>query len=400
MNEERAQAIIRQAGIDAVVVTRPENVRYLTGLPLDLPISLDLPVAAVLYREPFGVADIVAPRATAGSIPAEATETARIRMYGRFYARSGERERLRPTERTTLGLLETAHGEDESFDDAVRSAVAGLPASASMAWDDPRLRGILSDQGRSPSADGDALMRRIRRVKTPVEVDRIQRAAATAEGVELDLIAASTPGADWADIARSVPHLVTGRGGSPGFFTGGASWQAGFMYAPQSLTLAEGDLIRLDLGLSVDGYWADTGRTVSLGEPSTLARRRYAAIRAAVESVIDAVRPGVSFAALYEIAMNQVRPTIPDFRRHHCGHTIGLRAYEGELIAADEHGLLEVGMTINVEVPYYEIGWGGLQLEETILVEPDGCRALTTLGRDMFVAPGRSPADDGIASAS
>jgi Xaa-Pro dipeptidase len=389
MNEERARAVLEQARIDALVVSRPENVRYLTELPLDLPISLDLPVAAVLYRRPFGVADIIAPRGTAGSIPAEATETARIRLYGRFYAAAGEPERLRPTERTTLGLLETAPGEGQSFDDAVRSAVAELPASASVAWDDRRIGAVLSDAGRSPQADGDAVMRHIRRVKTPIEIDRVGRAAATAEAVELDLIGAFTPGADWADLARSVTHLVTGRGGTPGFFTGGASWQGGFMYAPESLTLSEGDLVRLDIGLSVDGYWADTGRTASLGEPSALVKRRYAAIRSGVESAIDAIRPGVSFAALYEIAMKEVRRTIPDFRRHHCGHAIGLRAYEGELVAPDEQGLLEAGMTLNIEVPYYEIGWGGLQLEETIVVEPDGCRALTALGRDIFVTPAK-----------
>lgn len=386
-NVERAQAVLRDAGIDALVVTRPENVRYLTELPLELPISLGLPVAAVLRRDPFGVTEIVAPRVMAGSIPAETAEGTRVRLYGRFFALAEQRDRLGPPERTALGLLETAPGEGQTFDDAVRSAVAGLSASTTMAWDEPRLGAVLVDAGRAPLADGDAVSRRIRQVKTPAEIDRIRRAAAIAEQVELDLISASAAGADWAEVVRAVPHLVTGRGGTPGFFTGGASWQGGFVFAPHSLTLSKGDLVRLDVGLSVDGYWADTGRTVSLGEPSEVVRRRYAAIRSGVEAVLNAIRPGVTFATLYEIAIGEVRRTIPAYQRHHCGHAIGLRPYDGELVAPGETVPLEAGMTVNVEVPYYEIGWGGMQLEETVVVEPGGCRALTTLGRDIFVTP-------------
>jgi Xaa-Pro aminopeptidase len=387
MNTDRAKLVLDESGIDVLLVARLENVRYLTELPLDLPQSLGLPLAATLRRDPFGTADIVAPRVMAGSIPATTMAASAIRLYGRFFASSGHQPVHEDAERRAITLLDSAPGDGQTFEETVRSLVAGIERSAKVAWDDPRLGAAMADAGRSPSADGDALIRRIRQVKTPDEVERIRHAAEIAEGVELDIMGASVVGADWADVVNGVPHWVTGRGGTPGYFTGGAAWQGGFMFEPQHLTLSRGDMIRLDVGLAYEGYWADTGRSVSLGEPSAEAIRRYAAIRSGVEAALEAIRPGTTFAALYERAMSTVLRSIPEFRRHHCGHAIGLRAYEGSLVAPGDDLPLEVGMTLNIEVPYYEIGWGGLQLEETVVVEPDGYRALTTLGRDIFVLP-------------
>jgi Xaa-Pro aminopeptidase len=107
-----------------------------------------------------------------------------------------------------------------------------------------------------------------------------------------------------------------------------------------------------------------------------------------VESALEAVRPGVTFAEVYDVAMKIVAPHIPGYRRRHCGHTIGLRPYDGLLVAPDESTVLEVNMVLNIEVPYYCIGWGGLQLEETIVVTEDGCVPLTKLAHDLLSISG------------
>jgi Xaa-Pro aminopeptidase len=83
--------------------------------------------------------------------------------------------------------------------------------------------------------------------------------------------------------------------------------------------------------------------------------------------------------------LSVVQKQIPDYRRRHCGHSIGLRPYDGLLVAADEATVLEANMVLNIEVPYYGIGWGGMQLEDTIVVTEDGWTPLTTMTHDLIV---------------
>jgi Xaa-Pro aminopeptidase len=386
VNSVRAMAVLESAGIDAVVVSRPENVRYLTDLPLDLAASLDLPLGVILRRHPFELAALVAPRVMAGSIPTSLIDPALVHLYGGFFVAGEPATGLGPEEAAALSWLRTAPGEGEAFSVALGSAMTNVLGRGShVAFD-------REDVAHGPGAEayrladgGDALMRRIRLVKTPLEIERLSRVAAITEEVEEVLMSRAVPGADWADLAAAVPLLAAERGAVPGFFTGGAGWQAGFVYAPQPMILSKGQLVRLDLGMSYLGYWSDTGRTLSIGEPSQIVIDRYHAIRSGVIAALDAIRPGEPFGAAFAAAMATVRTTIPGYQRHHCGHAIGLRAYEGELVAEGNTTTFEPGMVLNIEVPYYEIGWGGMQLEETVVVTESGHEALTRLGRDLFI---------------
>lgn len=386
VNRGRAHAVLEAAGVDAIVVSRMENVRYLTDLPLALPTALDLPVGVVLRRRPLELAALVAPRLMAGSIPTSLIDPALVHLYGRFFAAGEASAALHPEESAALSWLRGAPGEGRGFSEALGSAMAAaLGPRSVVALDDALLAAAPGAETMAVRRDGDALMRRIRLVKTPTEIDRLRRVAAITEEVEEALMARAVPGADWADLAAAAPLLAVERGATPGFFTGGAGWQAGFVYAPQPMILAQGQMVRLDLGMSLEGYWSDTGRTLSLGEPSQVVIDRYCAIHAGVEAALEVVRPGQAFEAAFTAAVRAVRPTIPSYERHHCGHAIGLRPYEGELIAEGNATIFEPGMVINVEVPYYEIGWGGMQLEETVVVTDSGHEPLTHLGRDLFL---------------
>ena len=70
---------------------------------------------------------------------------------------------------------------------------------------------------------------------------------------------------------------------------------------------------------------------------------------------------------------------IPHFDRAHIGHGIGCEFYELPSLCADESMTIEPGMVINVETPYYEVGWGGIQLEDTLVVREDGVEFLSDL---------------------
>lgn len=387
VHRERLAERSRALGVDIVLASVPENVRYLVDLPDDLTSALGLPMAVAARTDPFEVTALVAPRGMAGWIPETLVPDGGIRLYGRFNALRSPDADLGPGERFAARLLESAPGEGDAFEAVLGELIAALPSTARLAWDDPAIGAIAIERGRHPAADGSRLVRDVRQVKTAVELDRLQRAAEIAEEVEREIFDATIVGADWADVARSVPAAVANRGGRFGFLTGGVGWQSGFVFAPRPMSIEAGQLVRLDLGLSVDGYWTDTGRSASIGTPSAEATARYAAVRSGADAALGCIRPGVTFEAIYDVAMAAIRSTIPEYRRHHCGHAIGLRAYDGPLVAAGDTTVLEQGMVLNVEVPLYDIGWGGLQLEDTVVVESDGFRSLTRLDRDLIVLP-------------
>src|SRR5690606_2044931 len=127
--------------------------------------------------------------------------------------------------------------------------------------------------------------------------------------------------------------------------------------------LAVGDLVRFDVGCTLEGYWSDIGRTAIVGEADALQRSRYEAILAGEQAQLDAARPGLTAAQLFNLAVETVeRHGLTPYRRHHCGHGIGLDVYERPIVSAAADQPLETGMTLCVETPYYELGWGGMMV--------------------------------------
>jgi Xaa-Pro dipeptidase len=180
--------------------------------------------------------------------------------------------------------------------------------------------------------------------------------------------------------------MVTVQGGAvPGFWSAAPGQESGFIYESMEYTLRPGDIVRYDFGNVYRHYWSDTGRTVVLGEPDATTRSRHRALRAGLEAALEHVRPGTRYDELFRICMDAVHAAgFPAYRRHHCGHGIGLQLYDGDYVSAACTTALEPGMVLNLEVPYYELGWGGLQIEDTVVVTTTGWEPLTSLDRGIF----------------
>jgi len=73
------------------------------------------------------------------------------------------------------------------------------------------------------------------------------------------------------------------------------------------------------------------------------------------------------------------------YRRHHCGHAIGTEVYERPVIAAGSSTVLKPGMVFCFETPYYEIGWGGMMVEDALVVTAEGAEVLTVSDRSLRV---------------
>lgn len=304
--------------------------------------------------------------------------------YGRFYFESPDgaaiptklvdqhssfEDALRTATRAAFGRG-TVVGVDAGLGDAGRDAVGGLPSVSQV-------------------HDAVALMQHVRGVKLPGEVERLARAAQLAEaGVDAALGVAGR-GATEQDLANIVAQTMAAGGGTPRFVVVTAGPRSALADArPTSLGWEPGALLRFDVGCVVDGYWSDIGRTAVLGEPDALQRQRYSAILAGVDAQLDAIRPGVRARELFDIAVATVEAGgIVPYRRQHCGHGIGTEIYEPPIISPAYGDELAEGMVFCLETPFYELGRGGMMVEDTVIVTSDGHERLSHSERQLRVVP-------------
>jgi Xaa-Pro aminopeptidase len=150
--------------------------------------------------------------------------------------------------------------------------------------------------------------------------------------------------------------------------------------------LAPGDVVRFDGGVRFGWYRSDIARIAALGDPGDRVRRAYAALRAGAERAIEALRPGVKTAEIFRIAMETVRREgLPRYERGHVGHGIGINNYDAPDLAPTSDEVVEEGMVLCVETPYYELGFAGLQLENTVVVRVHGAEPLVSLGNELRI---------------
>ena len=154
--------------------------------------------------------------------------------------------------------------------------------------------------------------------------------------------------------------------------------------------LAEGDLVVLDFGGVLDGYCCDLTRTVSIGPPSSEARRLYTAVYDAQQAAIAAVHPGVQSTAVDAAARRVLEERgLGDAFGHGTGHGLGLDIHEEPRITRPRADVASVpllpGMVFTVEPGAYVPGFGGVRIEDDVLVTERGCDVLTSVPRELLV---------------
>jgi Xaa-Pro aminopeptidase len=162
---------------------------------------------------------------------------------------------------------------------------------------------------------------------------------------------------------------------------------------PGERKLAEGDLVVLDFGGVYDSYCVDLTRTVSVGPAGGRVREVYGAVLAAHDHAIAAVVPGQSRFAIDAAARETlVRLGLGDAFGHGTGHGLGIEVHEDPRISsrrpetddsvADE--FVAAGMVFTIEPGAYLPGWGGVRIEDDVLVTPDGVELLTDVATELM----------------
>ncbi len=391
LHAARAEALMAAQGLDALVATTYQNVYYASGFwSFTQPLLRTAQVYAVLPR---GAPDRVAvafPVSEADMVAECPPHAARLIPFGVFYVERGDAPLDGDGDARLLQLGVEAVPEPTAAD-ALAAALAAAGVTAGRVGIDEigiapdvleRVRARLDRVTWLPAA---RTWRAVRAVKTPEEVVRLHRAARIVEGAIDAALQAAHVGMTERALARVFNEAVLAAGAQPLFAVIAFGAHAAYPNArPGERRLQAGDLIRFDVGCLSQGYCADIARTAVFGAPSPRQAAVYRALLAGLDAALAAVRPGTSAQAVFEAAMAAAqRAGLRHYRRHHVGHGVGLEIYDEPLLGPGQAIPLEAGMVLEVETPYYELGFGGLQVEETVLVTDGGCRLLTESDRSL-----------------
>ena len=155
--------------------------------------------------------------------------------------------------------------------------------------------------------------------------------------------------------------------------------------------VAPGDILLFDFVTTVNGYYADITRTFMVrGEPDERMHSVYNAVKAANAAGRAAVRPGVTCQDV-DRAARQVLVNAgfgPHFT-HRTGHGLGLDVHEEPGIVEGNEMRLEEGMVFTIEPGCYIEGWGGVRIEDDVVVTKTGCECLTTFDRELRIIGGK-----------
>ncbi|HWF07729.1 MAG TPA: M24 family metallopeptidase, partial [Bryobacteraceae bacterium] len=143
-------------------------------------------------------------------------------------------------------------------------------------------------------------------------------------------------------------------------------------------------ILLIDMGAFLDGYASDMTRMGHVGTPTPKYKRVYRAVLEAQLAAIDAVKPGATTAAVDRAARNTLkRHNLEREFVHSTGHGLGLEIHELPRIGRKDKTVLEAGMAITIEPGVYIEGWGGIRIEDTVLVTSGGCEILTPTTKEL-----------------
>lgn len=373
----KAQQAMRAAGLDALLLWKNENVRYVTSLRAQIIAGKSAVLNGCLLladRSPILLASGGEVQRVQIVMPWIEEIHAVPIMEAKGLVRGAVESVLKPLFHR-LGLDSARVGLDESgfvLVEAMRELMPGV---------------VL--------ADGDAPMHAARLVKLPEEIALMEEAAAIAEAVTQTAIEAVRPGVRETDVVAEAMHTLFRLGGEQAHvdtpFVASGEHMAPPNRIPSDKIIREGDLVFIDIGAGWSGYWGDMGRTVICGKPSQRQKEVYTAVYEALQAATETMKTGNTnddvASAVHQAA---ARHGLADnFISLFIGHGVGIGSneppYIGEDLPGAETVVLQTGMTFAVEpliwVPGVR-GGAGVRLENTIMVTPEGGRSLTRTAFD------------------
>ena len=359
----RLQEAMAAAGQDALLLTTPADIFYVTGF------------LTRFWESPARPWFVV--------VPATGAPVAVIPSIGADLMR-----------RTWVGDIRTWDAPDP-IDDGVSlladTLLAVVPARGCVGLPmglETHLRMPLGDQARVAEAiaprrfvDATQTVQRVREIKSSAEVEKIRAACGVADRAFIRVPQFAGAGRPLDDVFRDFQIALLEEGADWVSYVAGGAGPGGYgdVISPaDSRPLASGDVLMLDTGAVVDGYFCDFDRNFAIGPASEAARRAHAALYAATETALSELRPGMTAADLHGVLATALRAERATPLAGRLGHGLGVTLTEWPSLTAKDDTPLREGMVLTLE-PGVEIAPGRIMVhEENIVLRADGPDLLST----------------------
>ncbi len=346
----RLRGLLASSGVDAVVITKPQNLRYVTGFTGSAGIAVVTPAHAHLVLD-FRYLEQAATQAP---------------KFARVHARG-------PLVDAAAGVLRD-----------LGARRAGVEADTMPIGAFRRLQAAI-EPGTVIPLDG---LDSLRWQKTPEEIQTIGRAAAIADAACEEILPMIRPGARERDIAVELEYRMRRRGADrPAFDVIVASGPRSALPhgVASDRTIGPGEFVTVDYGAVVDGYASDCTRTVVTAPATDRHREIYHVVLEAQRASLAALRAGMTGKDADAIARSRITQAgYGEAFGHSLGHGVGLGLHEGPTLSPREEAVLPPGAVVTVEPGVYLPGWGGVRIEDLVVITEHGCEVLTHLPKTLI----------------
>lgn len=343
----RLKALIAESGHDAIIACSPENVRYVGDVMISTQYAIRDRLAFIVW--PAGGEPVYVLCAVEEGYVSKKSWITEFRGFKEFVTKPID---------VLADLLEEL----------------GL-AKGRIALEVEFMAATYRDQlaKRLPEltvAPAEPIFRRARMLKSPREVETLQRGFRGTEKAMYATYIMATIGQDEHSLSRTLADGILRSGAEAVAFNHiNAGPNTGFPHAaPDDHRIAEGDIIKADSGGYYDDYYSNVGRTAKKGKPTDREIDLWKRLRAIHHEVADMLRPGNTGRELFERARVLHEKHDIDFPYAHNGHSIGLEVHERPLISPHEDTPYEAGMVSTVETRVRWVGKAGYHMEDLYLI--------------------------------
>ena len=413
VNEPWAREVLERAGIDGIVALNPVNIFYLTNytsfydrmkvpfasfgvFPCDDKRSSFL-VTSSADSWAISNGERVYPPVMAYSQPSDWEPYLDRQLWNKEPASTDRFGSVWPTNTDSLSGREQHWLEHDAKlgESLAPSSVyalvralreAGLEKGR-LAVDDMRVANLLHAVGFDgvTCIEGDNVLRKIRVVKSKVEISHMRMIAQANQAASMAAVSHLSLGATANDINHLFAVEAAKRGAkSMWLVTGGVG-------GLPNAELLEGKPILFDAVSQINNYHGDFGRTVVLGEPTRKLQQRARLIDAGWRAAFESLRPGVRYSEIRKVARAAMKKTgLPEAKVGITPHSVGLQHTDepyrdGLPFIVKDDLVLRENMTLTVDFPSMELGWGSCHLEDLVRITRDGAEPLATMDGTLVV---------------
>lgn len=341
--------LLSEYKIEALLVEEPVNIRYLTGLDVSAGTLVIGPKKALLFVD------------------------------GRYYEAVKEKSpvpvKLSSDDALIKELQKGTFGKDIGFD---------KEKTPFTRYD--TLKKALKKITLKPVED--IVKNKVRLIKSPEEITLMKKAAALgAKGFQYAVNTLET-GISELDVAKRLKIFWLEQGADGFAFEPIVAFgknTANPHHRPTTNKLKKGDLVLLDLGVSLKAYASDMTRALFFGKPNSKLVSVYETVHEAHERALKKCKPGAKLSALDKAARDYIaKRGYDEYFTHGLGHGIGLEVHESPTFK-NESLMLEPGMAITIEPGVYLPGIGGVRIEDTIIITKEGYVSITPATKDLTI---------------